>query len=306
MSEKDNTDEAAQTENQSSLNRRRFVKALGTTGVASVGLSSAVAGKRNTNSGEPVGLSQGKTMKAFGHAMSGQATNQLKKYLTDDGYQQDPSDVTAVAVESDKPELNNGNPVSVFIPFKGKQGDLDKTGFINVLVVDAEPNGRSGKRVPVAAFGLSSEPSRGSSAELEQMPDDGVTHHVEYFSWNGETEQVATAGKQDFTKSDVIEAYDQVAGSQDQISTQGFFDPPSIGNILSAGACLLLVRAICEQAGSGASIYTCSQICLSTSGLGPIGYVGCNAACVAIIEVIGFYGCGGGAGFICGALGFSV
>jgi hypothetical protein len=263
-------------EDTKDFNRRNFLRVVGgTAGVSAFGLT-GVQGASAEDQTEVEELSNGEANQQLRYAMSVQEAGELRQRLMEEGYRPDPSSVAAMSIETEDQELNDVNPISVFLPFEQRNGD--GMGLVNVLVVDD----RDGNRTAGAGWASTVEPSEDTRSE------DDYRYHMKAFVWNDETGEVAILNENTIDMSD-------------SVSVQSL---PDVPNVITAAACFAVISEVCRVYGSGVSRSQCVSLCFRS--LNPAIVVGCSGLCIAITAVLNRYGCGRSGSFLCGALGFSV
>jgi hypothetical protein len=263
-------------EHMRNFNRRNFLRAVGgTAGAGTLGLT-GVQGASAEDQTEVEELPNGEANQQLRYAMSVQEAGELRQRLIDEGYRPDPSNVAAMSIETEDQELNDVEPISVFLPFEQRNGD--GMGLVNVLVVDD----RDGNRTAGAGWASTVEPSEDTKSE------DDHRYHTKAFVWNDETGEVAVLDE-------------NTVDMTDSVSVQSL---PDVPNVITAAACLAAISEVCMIYGSGVSRPQCVSLCWRT--LNPAAVIGCSGLCFAITAVLNRYGCGKSGAFLCGALGFSV
>ena len=275
------------------FNRRKFLRGMGgAVGASALGVMGTQSVAADSHA-EVEELSDSKASQQLQDALSGHEAKNLKQQAVEQGFSPLPDHVVAVSIESDDEELNEADPVSVFLPFNKQDGD--GMALLVTLVVDTE----SGDRTPAAGWITAAEPDGGenevSTATDTSLSKNEQKYRVENYEWDDQTDNVKIADQR------MVDGPSQQAVSADgAASTQ---DLPDIPNIIPAGLCFVVINEACRRYGSGVAISRCVPICFKSAN--PAVTVGCSGLCAGIVAVLNRYGCKSSGSFLCGALGLS-
>lgn len=272
MSEEDHADDAAPTENQSTLNRRRFVKSLGAAGsaamVGSMGTVSAFGHKQS--SAPDIQMLEGAEKRKVADAIRGTTEySQLVREAERNGNpvkdSSNPSRVGRMTAngrtrEIVEFELSNVEQGSGYILI-GR--DLD-TNEVSVSELEYDYVARDGTPATVVRYEL--ESSNGFSTQTVGGSFEKETYEIE-----DKVREIGNSLKNDDTET----------SSGGSFTTQGLGDGP-------CDECKLLAGQVCTIACNGAGGFVCGFAGLLSGG---IGGVGCLTIVKAICYFASFYSC---------------